>query len=353
MATCLKTLIVDDTITYRTIVRQIVGELPMAEVAGTAKHGQEALDFLKGNAIDIVLLDVEMPVMDGLETLQNIKKLYPRIGVIMISGANRHSADITIKALEAGAMDFVPKPDADSMTSNVQALKDELAPLFELYLAQQKTPLKPLSVPTPPVSKPILNQRFTFEVLTIGVSTGGPNALNEFIPNLPENLGVPILLVQHMPPVFTASLANSLNKKSKLQVKEAEDGEQLKRNTVYIAPGGFHMTVTPNKTIALNTDPLENSCRPAVDVLFRSVGQVYKKNILAVVMTGMGSDGAKGMKVLKETNSCYCITQSEPTCVVYGMPKSVDDLRLSDESVPLNDLASRIASLLQSGVLAS
>jgi two-component system, chemotaxis family, protein-glutamate methylesterase/glutaminase len=400
MSDALKILVVDDSITYRTIVSTIVKELPNVLLVGTANNGRQALEKIEALQPDLVLLDIEMPEMNGLEALKEIKRLYRNIGVLMISGMNRTSADITIKALEHGALDFIPKPDHPNMQDNVRELSARLLPIVQLSLnRRQYQPVKapPILPPLPPkpaattsqhptttpVARPLPNigqpspsayaspqpptvnpqpitpaykapapsmnlHAVTFKVVVIGISTGGPNALNEMIPNLPENLGAPVLIVQHMPPVFTASLADSLNKKSKLRVKEAEAGEEIVNNTVYIAPGGFHMVVESRngaKIIGINEAPQENSCRPAVDVLFRSIPAHYGKNVLALVMTGMGSDGAKGLSVLKQSG-CYSLTQSAETCVVYGMPKAVDDLRLSDEQIPLNAIAGRISQLV-------
>jgi len=185
--------------------------------------------------------------------------------------------------------------------------------------------------------------------VVIGISTGGPNALSDVIPLLPAKLGVPVLIVQHMPPVFTASLANSLDRKSQIHVKEAESGEAMKPDTVYIAPGGQHMVLEKDRmggfVLTMNEEAPENSCRPAVDVLFRSVSKNFDKPVLALVMTGMGRDGAEGIRLLK-TRECFCITQTENSCVVYGMPRSVDELKLSDEQVDLSQIASRITALV-------
>jgi len=191
------------------------------------------------------------------------------------------------------------------------------------------------------------------DVVGIGVSTGGPNALAELIPRLPADLPVPILLVQHMPPVFTASLAEHLDQKSGLSVREARDGEQVLPGRVYIAPGGRHMVVrrlpdAEHPIVGLNENPPENSCRPSVDVLFRSMAAQYDGNMLAVVMTGMGNDGCEGVRAMKR-RGCLCLTQSEASCIVYGMPLSVDEAGLSDEQVPLDRLADRIVHLVRKG----
>lgn len=368
MSAPLNVLIVDDTITYRSILTRVMEDIPNTRVAGTASNGKIALSKLGMSNIDLVLLDIEMPELDGLETLKIIHQNSPHIGVVMVSGMSRSSADVTIRALEMGALDFISKPDGDSLVASKEELHRKLSHVvkhFQMKRNTVKIAPKPLPVlpPRPPNSTgaggspvspaataPTLKSGH-FDVLAIGVSTGGPNALSELIPALPDNLGVPILLVQHMPPIFTESLANSLNRKSRLTVKEATHGEAVLANTVYLAPGGKHMVVVrENNTvkIAINDDPPENSCRPAVDVLFRSVSRIYGKNVLSVVMTGMGSDGALGVKTLKQTG-CYSLVQSEKTCVVYGMPKAVNEMKLADESVDLGAMAERITHLIKKG----
>lgn len=350
----IKVMIVDDTVTYRTILTSVLKDIPDVTVSETASNGKIALSKLSNHQIDLVLLDIEMPEMDGLETLKAIRQDYPDTGVVMVSGMNRHSADITIKALEAGALDFIPKPDHNSIASNMEALRQHLIPIFKSF--STKHSLRRQDNRSPLQALPATPRKHVFsgqiDIIVIGISTGGPNALMELVPALPGDLGVPVLIVQHMPPVFTASLASSLDKKSQLNVKEAEAGDIVSPNTVYIAPGGKHMVVLKENRqggvrIGLNDDPPEISCRPSVNVLFRSVAAAYGKNILAIVMTGMGSDGALGVKALKRENACYCITQSADSCVVYGMPKVVDDMGLSDEQVPLATLAERISTLVK------
>jgi two-component system chemotaxis response regulator CheB len=373
----LNVLIVDDTVTYRAILKETLSGLEGINPIASAKNGVDALEKLAACAkentpIDMVLLDVEMPVMNGMETLHEIRKKHPNIQVIMVSGIDLNSANITFRALESGALDFVAKPSAGSTTQNIQNLRDKLYPLFKhvqhsiatlLPVIQEKSSLSPkippLTKTTPltsaPIAKPLntqaplvhsqLRTAFSAQVVAIGVSTGGPNALKELLPQLPANLGVPIVVVIHLPEVFTGYLAESLNRSCALTVKEALAGEALQPNTVYIAPGGKHMTLErQNNTIvvATNTNAPENSCRPAVDVLFRSLPTVYPSGILNIVLTGMGNDGMKGVCDIRKHSGHRTLTQSAESCVVYGMPKAVDDAGLSDESLPLSELASKI-----------
>jgi len=371
----IKVLVVDDTVIYRKILKDVVSEIGNTEVIGTAPNGDLALRKIEVDKPDLVLLDVEMPVKDGLETLVEIKAKYPEIGVIMVSGINERQASITMEALQKGAIDFVPKPIGNNIDANILSLKNSLIPIISLFQTKKaisgaKTGRStetitrhrefPSSV-TPTQAKPEIkiSRVVNFaplprkaDVLIIGVSTGGPNALAKFIPYIPSDIGIPVLIVQHMPPMFTKSLANHLNSKSGIPVIEAEDGQLIEKNKVYIAPGGKHMIVkkeSGNATISIIDTPPVNSCKPSVDVLFDSMSSVYNSNILSVIMTGMGSDGMNGVRSLKKTG-CYSITQTEDSCVVYGMPRAVDEAGLSDESVHLDQLSTRIYQLVKNGI---
>lgn len=357
----LKTLIVDDTVTYRKILSEILSEIPDLEMAGTAPSGSLALKKLAQEKIDFVLLDVHMPDMDGVETLKRIKKDFPSVSVVMVSGVTTRSADTTIEALQLGAVDFIRKPDGADASANLAQLKNDIVSVLRLVKLRQLTspfsgnkPAAAQSSPVVSVEKPVsaaILPRY-FGVCAIGVSTGGPEALSKLVPALVGPFSAPIVCVQHMPPMFTKSLAESLTKKSKILVVEATEAEELVPGKMYIAPGGHHLVVRQKdgKAVAgINDGPPENSCRPSVDVLFRSVGAVYgDKGVLAVVLTGMGNDGCSGVRALKR-RGCYCITQSEQTCVVYGMPRAVDEAGLSDKSLPLEAIAPEIEGLLKFG----
>ena len=368
----LRVLIVDDTVVYRRILSDVVEAMEDVTLVGSAPHGRLALAKLEQTPADLVLLDVEMPEMNGLEALREIRRLHPATSVVMISGANLSSAETTMRCLELGALDFLRKPEGADAEASRSELRDKLRPLLRHVQtrinlhqgsggrpgppapapAEVPVPARPVAAPPPARLAPTPGR---IDVVGIGVSTGGPNALAELIPRLPANFPVPILLVQHMPPLFTASLADHLNQKSKVAVREARDGEPVLPGTVYIAPGGKHMVLRrlPDAEgrpaapiIGLNENPLENSCRPSVDVLFRSLAAQYEGNMLAVIMTGMGTDGCEGVRAMKR-RGCICLTQSEASCIVYGMPLAVDEARLSDEQVPLERLADRITYLVQ------
>lgn len=360
----IKVLVVDDTVVYRRILSAVVSDIANAELVAAVPNGKLALNRVERDPIDLVLLDVEMPVMDGLETLRELRRGYPEIGVIMVSGVNKHSAEVTIEALDEGALDFVPKPEGADPEESRRLLATQLGRVIQLFSTQRA--LRGVREGRPPVraerkaaveeaKAPAARVRRSekpkhLDIIAIGVSTGGPNALTQVVPQLPADLNLPVLIVQHMPALFTASLAESLNKKSKLKVSEAKDGQTIRPNEVLIAPGGKHMLVrkkaggsaaNPEFVIGLSDAPPENNCRPAVDVLFRSVATHYGKGALALIMTGMGEDGCKGVRALKR-QGCYCLTQNEASCVVYGMPRAVEEAGLSDESISLDALASRI-----------
>ncbi len=327
----------------------------------TAPSGAIALKKIPAFDPDIVLLDIEMPDMNGIEVLQAIKRDYPRIMVVLVSGVNSRSAEITIEGLSSGALDFISKPTGSSPEENIATLRNELARVFEIAVqkkARQKiralgSGQAAIQAPrSTPVVRPIPSLLPTrIDVVGIGISTGGPTALEEMIPRLPDNIKAPILIVQHMPPLFTESLAKSLNRKSKLPVFHAEEGQEIQGGCIYLAQGGKHMVVKKRPVaegtrlfIRINDGPPVNSCKPAVDILFKSLAADVGRHILAVIMTGMGQDGLDGVMDIKRRNG-YCLTQSEASCTVYGMPQAVDNAGLSDESVDLVDLPSRISTI--------
>jgi two-component system chemotaxis response regulator CheB len=360
----LKALIVDDTVTYRKILSDVLKEIPDVEVSSTAPSGAIALKKLAQEKIDFVLLDVHMPEMDGVETLRHIKKDFPNVSVVMISSISTRSADTTIEALEIGAVDFIRKPDSSDAAANVIQLKNDIQSVLRLVRIKSVTSSMgsrgsvklevkvPVVLPKPVASCSPANLPRSFGVCAIGVSTGGPEALSRLVPAFSGPMPVPILCVQHMPPMFTKSLADSLSKKAKIKVVEAAEGDIVLPGIMYIAPGGHHMVVRPKDgkvVVAINDEPPENSCRPSVDVLFRSVANTYgERGILSVILTGMGNDGCSGVRALKR-KGCYSITQSEQTCVVYGMPRAVDEARISDKSLALEEIAPEVEGLLRNG----
>jgi len=388
----LKILVVDDAVVYRQILSKIVSKFENAELIGTAPNGRIALSKIELKQPDLVLLDVFMPEMDGLETLGRIKKQHPHVDVIMLSGVDKETANLTMKALEAGALDFILKPQGVSADANTAELRAALSRLILMartrkYSRQARVisgseggakpaPAKPPPAlprkaavkkkPAPPPWKPIRRQEKKvpvpetrpyrragrIDVVAIGVSTGGPNALQEIVPQIENDFSVPIVVVQHMPPMFTDSLAARLDSASSIEVVEGKDGQCLEKGVMYIAPGGRHMVVRKdkfnNRIIALLDSPPVNSCRPSVDVLFRSVALVYEGNVLTVILTGMGNDGVSGVTTIRRKGG-YSIVQDEKSSVIWGMPGAVVDANEANEVVPLDKIASRVMRIVRRG----
>ena len=355
----IKALVVDDTIVYRKIVGDVLKEIPGVEVIGTANNGKIALSKIASLKPDLITLDIEMPEVNGIEVLEKLAKLPDAPVTIMLSTLTQQGSEMTIKALELGAFDFVPKPGEGKMAENMKKVKDAILPIIEGYKRRKSTQLKirekihqkpaaPKTVPPQPAPAAARRPagRAKAEVVGIGISTGGPNALTKMIPMLPADLKASVLIVQHMPPLFTASLANSLNNKAKLPVKEAADGDIIEPGTVLIAPGGKQMKIVAAadglaRKIKITDDPPENSCKPSVDYLFRSIAQHYVGRSTGVIMTGMGSDGSKGLVQMKNNGSTV-IAQNEETCTVYGMPKEPIESGVADIIVPLEKIAEEI-----------
>ena len=344
----IRVLVVDDAVVVRRIVTDVLGADAEIEVVGAAANGKIALQKLTQVNPDLVTLDVEMPEMDGPTTLRALRKTHPKLPVIMFSTLTARGAATTLDCLAAGANDYVTKPaNVGSVATAMERIRDELIPKIKA-LCGHKPPVKPAGTPAAPMAKPValkpVVRTKALEAVVIGVSTGGPNALADVMPHIAENLPVPMLIVQHMPPVFTKMLAERLDAKSKVTVKEAAAGDVLKPGHVYIAPGDYHMTiekVAGISRIKLNQDAQENSCRPAVDVLFRSAAAAFGPNVLAVVLTGMGQDGLHGGEVIRAAGGSM-ICQDQATSVVWGMPGFVAKAGLAEAVLPLNSIAPEI-----------
>jgi two-component system chemotaxis response regulator CheB len=349
-------LIADDSAVMQSLLRSVVCTGAGLEVAGTAANGEAALSAIETIRPDLVLLDVEMPVMDGLVTLRKLRARGHKMPVIMCSSLTQRGAKVTIEALAGGASDYVAKPAGQAgREAAIRALARELIPKIKALTVQLPPPPQaafpgtsrmPLVFPLVPLPKaqPISSVPV---VLAIGVSTGGPAALDILLPALPASFPLPVLVVQHMPELFTRLLAERLNGRCPLQVREAVEGEPVRVGTVYIAKGNWHMEVvaaartsTP-PTLRLHQGAPENHCRPAVDVLFRSAAAVYGAGVLAVVLTGMGSDGMLGCRVICEHGGSV-LAQDQASSTVWGMPGAVANAGLAHKVLPLNAIAPEI-----------
>jgi two-component system, chemotaxis family, protein-glutamate methylesterase/glutaminase len=334
-------LIVDDSAVIRKLLSNLLASDPEIVVAGTAANGIQALARIPEVKPDLITLDIEMPGMDGLETLVEIRKLYPKLPVIMFSTLTERGATATLTALARGASDYVTKPSKSGNSErSPERVCEELIRKIKCLCAVRVPQIRPGPILKSVSARPLGR----IDVVAIGTSTGGPNALTALIPQFPADFPVPIVIVQHMPPLFTRLLADRLNALGRLQVQEGKEGQKLQRGQVWIAPGDYHMTVARKAgefVLSLNHDPQENSCRPAVDVLFRSVAQSYGANALAVVLTGMGADGTRGSAAIREAGG-EVVVQDEASSVVWGMPGSVVAARLADHIYPLDGMGPEV-----------
>jgi len=338
----LRILIVDDAVVVRKILTESLTSEPDMEVSSAA-NGRIALAKIPQVNPDLVTLDMEMPEMDGLTTLKELRKLYPKLPVIMFSTLTERGAAATLDALAAGANDYVTKPaNVGSVAIAFARIKSELIPRIKaLCHVQEKVAVAPR--PVKPAA-PVAARPGTIDIVTIGVSTGGPNALWEMLPLLPRNLPVPIVIVQHMPPMFTKLLADRLAGQCQMGVKEGVAGMPVLPGNIYIAAGGSHMVVQRlgnSVVIGTNMEPPQNSCRPAVDVLFRSVVSVYGQRALGVILTGMGNDGLRGCEQIREAGG-EVLVQDEASSVVWGMPGFVARAGLARKVLPLGEIAGEI-----------
>jgi two-component system chemotaxis response regulator CheB len=347
MPQALRVMIVDDAVVFRTGLTEMLSDVPYIEVVGTAANGKIALMKIPSLKPDALILDVEMPEMDGIETLKVLRDLHPSIRVIMLSVHTVRGADKTIEALSLGAVDFVTKPSGSrDYQAHFKQIRNDLLPKLRLLTLQSHlfTPEKKII----PFRRPKSIQHRECDIIAIASSTGGPNALTVLLPHIAHNVNVGILIVQHMPPLFTKQFAISLDQKVKYNVREAATGDVVIPNSAFIAPGNYHMALRNmgiEKRITLNQGPLENGCRPSADVLFRSVAEIYGKQALGIVLTGMGKDGTEGAKAMKEKGATI-IAQDKETSVAWGMPRSVIEAELADYVLPLEEIANTVNKMI-------
>ncbi|UQD51724.1 chemotaxis response regulator protein-glutamate methylesterase [Bacillus methanolicus] len=356
----IKVLVVDDSAFMRKLIQDFLSENPRISVIGIARNGEDAVKKVKELKPDVVTLDIEMPVLNGLEALKTIMQENP-VPIIMLSSTTREGEENTVLALEYGAIDFVQKPSG-AISLDLHKVKDELV---RKVISASKANIKQVektsligTTETENHSKiepqnPIIHSKVSFgkwnyqkkKLICIGTSTGGPRALQHVLTQLPRELPAPVLVVQHMPSGFTKSLADRLNALSYIHVKEAEDGELLKKGTAYIAPGGYHLKVKQVGTslvVQLDKSSPYNGHRPSVDVMFESVSKIKDYLKIAVIMTGMGSDGAEGLIHLKSNGVVKAIAESQETSIVFGMPRAAIATRLVDEVQNVENIAETI-----------
>lgn len=375
-----KLLIVDDSAFMRKLIRDFFEGNPMIEVVGAARNGYDAIKKIQELKPDVVTMDVEMPELNGLEALKRIMEIYP-VPIIMLSSSTKSGAESTLAAMEYGAVDFVTKPGRN-ISLDLHKIKEELVRKVEnaahvsVWKLGQKTSTipqhakkssflsreinllshssnneRPITESTIAVPKPEKHWSNTSKkVVLIGTSTGGPRALQEVIAKLPATIQAPILIVQHMPAGFTKSLANRLNQLSNVHVKEAEHGDVLHNGVAYIAPGGYHLTLQKKgntyEIFLDQTEPPRYGHRPAVDVMFENVSHYKDFDKIAVIMTGMGYDGSRGLIALKQNGNAVAIAESQETCIVYGMPKAAVETSLVDELINVDEIATAIMKYL-------
>ena len=349
----IRALIVDDSALARRMVSQALAAQPDMEVVGLAESGLAALERVERHAPDVVVLDLEMPGMDGIETLRRLKKSKPLLPVLIFSSQTKRGAGATVDALLAGADDYALKPDGSPDSgSSWAASQVELATKLRAIAVRARRIQGPVPAASTSGEHRFEARRELINAIVIGTSIGGPEALAVVLPRLPSDLSVPLFVVQHMPHGFTAALAKRLSERSKLRVVEAQHGQIAEPGCVFLAPGDSHMQLSRlhhRVAVLLNKGPLENGCRPSVDPLFRSAAKVYGSGLLAIVLTGMGSDGLRGAEQVNAASGCVWI-QDQETSAVWGMAGAIARAGLARRTVPLPSLAAMIEATVQHGL---
>lgn len=341
----IRVLVVDDSAVVRGLLAKALETDPEIRVAGTAMHGEQALGWLRRNQADIAVLDVEMPVMDGLTALSRIQREFPHIHVVMASGLTYEGAETTVKSLALGAAGCIAKPSARNTTESIDMLARELVPLIRALGGRDQTAHVAPMCAAPNRPQPVRRTSQVHpSILVIGASTGGPKALTTVLSALPTDFPLPVLIVQHMPPMFTPMLAKHLAQDSGRPCQEGIDGGKIEKYHTYVAPGDFHMQIDKRggfMVTTLNQEPAEHYCRPSVNPLFRSAADWYGNSVLAVMLTGMGEDGIEGTRTIVSRGG-YVIAQDQATSVVWGMPGAVVRENLANETLPLDMIAPAI-----------
>jgi two-component system, chemotaxis family, protein-glutamate methylesterase/glutaminase len=350
----IRVMVVDDSVVIRRLVTQALELDPTIDVVGTASNGVIGLQRMPELKPDVITLDIEMPDMNGLEMLRRVRREYPKVRVIMFSTLTERGAAITLEALTLGADEYVAKVAKEgSLDRSMARLREDMIPkikqffLFPASVTAARPATAPAASPARAAAPALQGLKLRPKVVVIGVSTGGPTALATMLPSLPANFPLPILLVQHMPPLFTRLLAERLNAACPLTVEEASQGQAVEVGKILIAPGDFHMKVASSAgtvRVCLDQSPQQNSCRPAVDPLFASAAELYGGAVLAVVLTGMGQDGLRGVEALK-ARGARVLVQDEASSVIWGMPGAVANAGLADRVLPLDDIVPEILTI--------
>lgn len=359
----LRVLIVDDSRIFRSALEAALKEDPGVRVVGSVWSGEKAVEFVRETPPDLVTLDLNMPGRGGLDTLNDIRQLNasrsdrPPVGVLLVSALTERGAAVTVEGLARGAFDFIRKPDGPDEKANTDLLRQELHEKISLFAQRRSRASAPTSTattsspPRTPVTPRPSHRTDRYQAVVIGSSTGGPEALACLLPELTRHASVPIFIVQHLPQGMTRYFAESLERKCSYRVVESFDGQQVEPRHAYVAPGGRHMILrrlSGRVVIGLNDLPPENGCRPSADVLFRSAAEAYPRSAVAIVLTGMGTDGAKGIGPLKR-NGAYIIAQDEATSVVWGMPGAAVASSHVDEVLPIEAIGPTVAAMLGDG----
>ncbi|NMM61258.1 chemotaxis response regulator protein-glutamate methylesterase [Clostridium sp. P21] len=349
-----KVLVVDDSALMRKFISDMINEESDMEAMDIARNGEDFLNKLvQGSVPDVITLDVEMPKIDGITALKKLKKMNINIPVIVLSSISKRGPELTMECLEAGAFDFVPKPSG-TISLDINKIKNELVEkirlAFKKGLPEDQMVGKDMQLDNKfqtgiKAEMKTTSRQGKVEAVVIGASTGGPKAIYTVVTALPENLGVPVFVVQHMPVGFTKAFSERLNSNSKIHVVEASEGMDIKKDTVYVAQGGFHMEVGSDHKIHLNTEPPIWGVRPAVDKLFISASKVYGSQIVSVVLTGMGKDGAEGTVEIKKKGG-LTIAEDKSTCTIYGMPKAAYETGMVDKVLPIDNVAYEIIKVV-------
>ncbi|MEK4801878.1 MULTISPECIES: protein-glutamate methylesterase/protein-glutamine glutaminase [Oceanobacillus] len=345
----IRVIVIDDSAFMRKMITDILSSDERIDVISTARNGTDGIKKIEQFSPDVVTMDVQMPIMDGIQTLEVLMEKKP-IPVIMLSGETEDNRSRVLEAMAKGAVDFITKPSGP-ISLNMDSIKNEIISKVVAAASIRKIDIKKIEIEkkVPTIEKKPNKYFDKKTVVAIGSSTGGPRALAQVISNLPGNYSFPIFIVQHMPAGFTKSLANRLNMNNDIYVKEAEDGEQVRSKTVYIAPGNQHMRIRKRGeilTIQLSEDSPRNGHRPSVDILFESLAEIEDIAKIAVILTGMGSDGTKGILKLKEVNeNTVVIAESEETAIIYGMPKAVVHSKKANFILPINEIGKKLLDL--------